>query len=343
MRELDPQNAVDYLRQTGRLSEDEDATAAELAGGVSNVVLRIAHANGDDFVLKQSRAKLRTAVDWRSRLERIWREADVMRTLSAMLPAGTIPRVLFEDRENYLFAMEAVAADHVVWKHDLLRGNADGRIAHLAAEALAGIHGQTAGVADLRQRWSDLTVFDELRLDPYYRFIAGRHPKFQPAIDALIAESISNSFCVVSADFSPKNILIAGDGISVVDFETAHYGDPAFDLGFFLTHLLLKSVYHGENGAPFLALAREFWCRYIARLELPNICDEMRDRELAGRTVKHLAACLLARVDGKSPVEYLNEPQQAFVRELVLRLFERIPNHVEDVFDKFGEHPASAG
>jgi len=42
----------------------------------------------------------------------------------------------------------------------------------------------------------------------------------------------AHRICLVLADFSPKNILITDQGIHLVDFETAHYGDPAFDLGF---------------------------------------------------------------------------------------------------------------
>jgi hypothetical protein len=34
------------------------------------------------------------------------------------------------------------------------------------------------------------------------------------------------------------------------------------------------------------------------------------------RMLLNMAGCLLARVDGKSPVEYLKEPQRQHVREL---------------------------
>lgn len=348
MRELNPDNVIDYLRETGQLVGNAEATL--LTGGVSNVVLRISPTDGPDFVLKQSRTKLRTAVDWRSRLERIWREADVMRTLSSLLPPGTIPAVLFEDRDNFLFAMEAIEPDHVVWKTALLESATDRKapsfrgegehenVTILAATALARIHSATAGVTEYQDRWSDITDFDELRLDPYYRFIARRYPAIRSAIEALIQQTMENATCAVSADFSPKNILVTRDiqtGIALVDFETAHYGDPAFDLGFFLTHLLCKSVYAGNNGGPMLDLAALFWRTYRDALNPVNLSPLFDEDELSRRTARHLTACLLARVDGKSPVEYLNEEQQAIVRGKALSLFDCDDLQVENVFERF--------
>ena len=363
MRELNADNVIDYLRETGRLEGDAEATL--LTGGVSNVVLRISPTNGPDFVLKQSRKKLQTAADWQSRLERIWREADVMRTLCQLLLPRTIPAVLFEDRDNYLFAMEAIEPDHVVWKTALLQSATDNtapsppqaatippttarggegvneKVTILAATALARIHSETAGVSEYRDRWSDITVFDELRLDPYYRFIARRHPQIQSTIDTLIEQTTGNAICVVSADFSPKNILITRGsqaGIALVDFETAHYGDPAFDLGFFLTHLLCKSVYFGEDGGPLLDLAVLCWRTYLEALSPVNSSPLFAEVDISRRTARHLAACLLARVDGKSPVEYLDKGQQALIRRNALPLFDSDDLRVEDVFARFQIH-----
>src|SRR4029079_17084628 len=107
MFELDELNALDFLKRTGRVADSATARVTTLPGGVSNVVLRVEPDNGADFVIKQSRAQLRTRDPWFSRLDRIYREMDVLRNLTPLVPAGFVPRILFEDRENYLFAMEA--------------------------------------------------------------------------------------------------------------------------------------------------------------------------------------------------------------------------------------------
>lgn len=110
MLELGPDNLIDYLCQTGRLSASDAArsTAETLSGGVSNVVMRVSVPNGDDLVVKQSRAQLRTQAAWFSQPERIWRERDVLEVLLRVTPAGLVPKLLFEDHDNFLFAMEAI-------------------------------------------------------------------------------------------------------------------------------------------------------------------------------------------------------------------------------------------
>src|SRR3569832_788699 len=136
MLDLGPENLIDYLRENGRLSADVAlrSSAEILSGGVSNVVMRVSVPDGRDFVVKQSRAQLRTKAEWFSQPERIWRERDVLEVLSRVTPPGLIPKLLFEDRDNFLFAMEAIPAEHLVWKTCLLDGEADPSIARRLGE-----------------------------------------------------------------------------------------------------------------------------------------------------------------------------------------------------------------
>ena len=165
---VEPHNLIDYLTQTGRLNSAESAGASAelLVGGVSNVVIRVSRPNGSDFVIKQSRAQLRTPTAWFSQPERIWRERDVLDHLSQVTPPGVVPRLLFEDRDNFLIAMEAIPREHLVWKSVLLDGVADPRIARRLGEILGAIHARTTNDLRLRDRIGDRTIFDELRLDP---------------------------------------------------------------------------------------------------------------------------------------------------------------------------------
>lgn len=334
MIELSPSNAVEYLLCRGILPPGTEATAEVLAWGVSNQVLRVSPEQGADLVLKQSREQLRTRADWFSRLDRIYREVEVMKKLGELLPTGVVPAVLFEVREDYLFGMEAIAAGHMVWKGELLAGRFDVGVASKLGDYLATIHRQTGDDESLRRLWEDRTVFDELRIDPFYRRIAHVHPVLRQPIDRLIDETLGNAICVVLADFSPKNVLITATGISLVDFETGHYGDPAFDLGFFLSHLLLKTVLHASRRGEVLTLARVFWSRYRERWSDggPGIAEI--DSDLERRAMTNLGACMLARIDGKSPVDYLPQPsQQDFVRKYSLKLLLDAPATVENAFE----------
>ncbi len=307
---LDADNALDYLHAEGRLPLEVAAFVVPLAWGVSNIVLRITPASGPELVLKQARERLRTRVDWFSRLERIWTEAALMRRLKPLLPEGVVPAVLFEDRPNYLFGMEAVTADHSVWKAELLAGRVDALMTPRLAEILARIHRGTWGDDAFRREFSDRAVFDELRIDPFYRHTLRTHPDLTSPINALIEETYAITACLVHGDFSPKNILIHGDRLTLVDYETGHYGDPAFDVGFFLSHLALKGVRFRGRHAPYVQLIRDFIRHYSTAAEVRPQATEFDAAGVLRRTVGHLAGCMLARIDGKSPVDYLPDDRQ---------------------------------
>ncbi len=337
MIELSADTVVDYLYRTGRLSAPS-ARAELLAWGVSNMVFRIRPASGADFVVKQSRKQLRTKAPWFSRLERIHTEMDLMRHLGEIVPPGSIPRVLFEDRPNYLFGMEAVAADHRVWKADLLAGQTDEAVARKAGELLAAIHRETAGKTELNERFGDRAVFDELRIDPFYRHVLRKHPQLAPVLGRVIGEVLSLDICVVHADFSPKNLLLSDAGLTLVDFETGHFGDPAFDLGFFLSHLVLKTIKQADRRASYLALIEAFWESYGEHLG-PLVLEPgspLFRNSLEQRTLGNLAGCLIARIDGKSVIDYFDQPWQSeTARSLaftyLMRPVTRIAQAIEEI------------
>ena len=334
MLEIEPHNAVEYLHSHGWLDRRVGARAELLAWGVSNAVMRITPDAGEPFVLKQSRGQLRTKTTWFSRLDRIWREIDVMRLLQPLLPAGVVPRVLFEDRNNYLFAMEAAPATHQVWKQLLLHGDVDSTIASRLGTYLAVIHRQTALRPGLVEQFGDTQVFVELRVDPFYRHLAQAAPEVAGPIARLIDEMFSTVVCLVHADFSPKNVLIANERIVLVDFETGHSGDPAFDLGFFLSHLLLKTVLHAGRFGEYAGLTDSFWQTYLAGIEVVVGCPQLAPGEIIRRTIAHLAGCMWARIDATSKVDYLNESQQEIVRMFCRGLFLNPPVEWRDVIDR---------
>ena len=349
MIELDPHNLIEFLAQTGRLAPDIAATsrAETLSGGVSNVVMRVTVPRGDDFVVKQSRAQLRTQAAWFSQPERIWRERDVLVVLQECTPPRLVPKLLFEDHENFLIAMEAIPREHVVWKTCLLNEDVDPSIAYQLGTVLATIHARTANDVRLIDSLGNRTIFDELRLDPFYRFVAARHSELRPALERLIDETMATQVCLVLADFSPKNILIINENvdsnvsrepsptprIALVDFETGHFGDPAFDLGFFLSHLLLKTIRSAARSDIFFEMIREFWSAYrTALMNAVSLPDAMQLATYERRIVPHLAACMRARVDGKSTVDYLTNEAQTFIREATTDWLLSPPDRVESVF-----------
>ncbi len=249
-----------------------------------------------------------------------------MRQLAPVLPPGSVPNILFEDRDNYLFAMTAAPAGAEPWKDLLLRGEIDPG----TAEAIGRLQGTliSSSWKDDRadEEFGDQTVFDELRLDPYYRSTAARHSDLANWFNALIEESQSRRFSLVHGDWSPKNFLVCGAEVMAIDFEVIHFGDPSFDAAFLLNHLLLKSFYRPQWRPALYAAARRFWSVVQEALPLPNAWFE-------AATIQHLGALLLARIDGKSPAEYIREEAlKNQIRDYARRLILQPPSSISTLF-----------
>ena len=305
----------------------EPQAVVELGGGVSNTVLAVTIGESR-LVLKQSLPKLRVEQDWFSDPGRIFRESDALRSLAPHLPAGSVPEVLFEDRDNFAFAMSAAPDCAETWKAQLMRGEIRPGTGARIGEMLAAIIRASWRDEAWEARFGDQTVFDQLRLDPYYRSTARVHPELAPHFARLMRESAALRVSLVHGDWSPKNFLVSTDGgVMAIDFEVIHFGDPAFDTAFLLNHLALKTVARPGDKAGYRGAALEFWESLTAGL--PAGCDWLEEV-----TLGHLGALMLARVDGKSPVEYLGADSRARVRAAARDLILRPPARVAEVFDR---------
>jgi 5-methylthioribose kinase len=307
MIELTTVNANDYLLQQRWI--DAPAMIEALSGGVSNQVLRVTTPERR-FVLKQSRPQLRTRDAWFSDLERIYREQEAMQALHPHLP-DVVPEVLFVDRDNYVYAMSHAPIEAKVWKAELLAGQIDCDLGRSIGAVLGSMHQISADEASEFQRFRDHAVYVQLRVDPFYVRVQERCPDVAAAITPIVHEMLTRKQALCHGDYTPKNILIHDGGFTLVDYETAHLGDPTMDLGLFLAHLTLKAVRSPAQASDLVELMQSFWHAYAAAVKFAAPPD------LERRGAQHLGVCLLARVDGTSPVDYLNDqPKKDFVRKL---------------------------
>src|SRR5579884_78637 len=224
MLELTADNALDYLRSRGWVGPGP-ARVEALGWGVSNIVLRVTTPD-DCFVLKQSRPQLRTRDAWFSDLDRVYREQEVMELLHPLLPPLTVPRVLHADRANYVFAMSHAPAGARVWKEMLLGGEVDPGLGERAGLILGRMHEATGRDTRLVEPFRDHTVFVQLRVDPFYRRIQERCPDVAAAVEPLVEQLLTRKEALCHGDYSPKNLLAHDRGFTLVDYETAHFGDP---------------------------------------------------------------------------------------------------------------------
>lgn len=266
-------------------------------------------------MIKSSLPKLRVTEDWFADRSRIIREAACLRVIAKYVGEEFAPRVIREDDEKYACLLECAPEGTVTWKQDLLEGKVDRAVTQKVAYFLSRFHASTRDDKQIQKEFSDQSNFVQLRINPYLVRVSERHPDLQQQIDEIIAGLLTEKLCLVHGDFSPKNILLLSDSrVWMIDCEVAHYGNPAFDVAFCANHLILKAIH--LSSLSHLEEAKKFWNQY------------WRDSGWSSQeqfTTRVLGGLMLARVDGKSPVEYLNEQNRAIVRDLSKRfVFHRV-------------------
>jgi hypothetical protein len=305
-------------------------TALEsLAGGVSSDIVRVELGDGTSVCAKRALSRLKVASVWEAPLERNHYEAAWLRLAGAIEP-GIAPRVLAEGRSVIL--LEYLSPDaYLLWKAELLAGRCDSSIVERVAASLAHVHSATWGDAAVAADFATDAMFEALRIAPYLRTLAERTPDLAGRILAVAEQTLTTRCALVHGDVSPKNILVSHrDGRPVLlDAECAWFGDPAFDAAFCMNHLLLKAAHVGLVRAALIDAARRFLATWLAGLPAGA-------QDAAERRVALLLPCLLlARIDGKSPVEYLSEAERETVRLLSRPLIAEPPACADELLSRF--------
>ncbi len=300
-----------------------------LAGGVSSDIVRVTLSDGREYCAKRALTKLRVADDWQVPTERNHFEVAWFRRANSIVPHSA-PDVLAEDHERGIALLSYLSPDrYVLWKDELLAGRRDPLVARSVANVIGRIHRATLMDQEVAAEFPTDALFDALRLDPYLRTVARRYPALAPRILGCVETTRSTKIALVHGDLSPKNILVSRSDAHpvILDAETAWYGDPVFDVAFCLNHLVLKAIHMPKLAEPLLAQAREFNSLWLGHFPF-----EMRS-ELEKRTATLLPLLMLARIDGKSPVEYLLPARQQLVRDIAIPLIGEAQTFVGATFD----------
>ena len=320
-----PEEVLAFLRRH-RLAEAGDVAGCEaLSGGVSSDIWRVDLRGGPlaALVIKRAMPRLRVAQLWeapveRNRYERRWLEA-----ANAIVP-GVAPQVLAGDDEGF-FAM-AYLPGYPVWKTELRDGRADAAFAADVGRKLCAIHNATARRGDIAAAFATDANFHAIRLEPYLLAAARAHPSLANILTNLVERTAGTRLALVHGDVSPKNILVGPQGPVFLDAECAWYGDPAFDLAFCLNHLLLKCLWVPHRKDDFLLCFDALSNAYRESISWEEKAT------LERRAASLLPGLLLARVDGKSPVEYLSlDSDKKFVRETAYRFLESPPSALSKI------------
>lgn len=287
------------LRELG-LAGDETLLGEPLTGGVSSDIWRIDTAQGP-VCAKRALSRLRVAAEWTAPIERNLYEARWMQVAETARP-GSTPQLLGQHPGLGVLVMRYLpAAEYPLWKQQLRDGLADPATARAVGQTLVAIHAHSAALPELAPQFDSQGIFFDIRLDPYLLATADKHPDCAEALRALVTQTQAYRLALVHGDVSPKNILVGTQGPVLLDAECACWGDPAFDLAFCLNHLLLKALWNPAARAGY----RQCFDA-LGQAHLQGVNWELQ-AAFERRAAALLPGLLLARVDGKSPVEYLSD------------------------------------
>lgn len=309
MELLTEETVVDYLINEGLFAQNEDIKVEILTGGVSNTVLAISTAT-KNLVLKQALPALKVAELWEADPRRAIVEADALELFHSLNPE-IVPKLVFVDPIRFVVIMERVPLSSRVWKSELLEGIYRPQVARTLGITLSQWHNYGIINPAAHKKFMEDTLFDQLRIDPFYRFVAAKNVNLQDSIHQLIAELENDKSTIVHGDFSPKNFMVTEDDhVYILDFEVMHVGNPVFDLAFIVAHLLCKFFHapNAEEAAELSNIANNFLNAY------------QEQTEVSETLVLHTALIALARVEGKSPVNYLSKSEQEMIQLLTKKV-----------------------
>ncbi|PRY20868.1 Ser/Thr protein kinase RdoA (MazF antagonist) [Aliiruegeria haliotis] len=320
------ERCAELVAELGLANPGTDVRIRPLTGGVASDIA-VVETEQRDVVVKFALAKLKVAEDWFAPVHRNRAEYAWLKFAHDTCPANA-PKIFGRSEALQGFAMELLKGEHVyLWKDRLLSGAApDGEAAKVGG-LLGRLHAVSSRTDFDRSAFRNRDDFHALRLEPYLSFTAGRHPDLAMRINGLAEALHGSDQVLVHGDVSPKNILVRDGTPILLDAECATMGDASFDLAFCLNHLVLKALHMPTNRDALCAEAQSLWNAYA-----PHVCWEAA-ADLEARTVALLPALMLARVDGKSPVEYLDETGRRRVRTLSRPLIAEPAATISDFID----------
>jgi len=310
-----PAALTEMMVNCGLARADEIPTVQPLTGGVSSSISRVTVRSGS-YCVKQALPKLKVDKEWTVPIDRVFSEIAWLRIVDHIVP-GHVPRIIGVDDAIGAFVMEFLdSREFPNWKTMLFSGTAAAETAQHVASILGRIHAATAGDPDVSKSFSNRGNFYLLRLEPYLLEAAKQHPDLADPLIALIHSIQDHRLVLIHGDLSPKNILIGPQGPVFLDAECACYGDPAFDVAFILNHFLLKSLAMPDARGRMAKLFNDFVREYFRHVAWED------PGKLEKRVAGLLPGLLLARVDGKSPVEYLSQSKREQTRMAARYLLE---------------------
>ena len=303
------------LSDLNLVQDDEIITIKALTGGVSSTIFQITTTRAQ-YCLKQALPQLKVAKQWLAPVDRVFAEIAWLQTASKITPHA-VPQILGVDQASKSFVMQYLGSEYLNWKSELLAGRVTAIVASQLGHILGKIHSNTALNDNIAKQFANDDTFYAIRLEPYLDEAARQHPELSARLKALIARTQNNPKVLVHGDVSPKNILLGPHGPVLLDAECAWYGDPAFDVAFCLNHFFLKAAHLPDSRSALMHSAKSFLSAYLQEVTWEPV------PALEQRITSLLPGLMLARIDGKSPVEYLTAERGEIVRTIAIEFLKQ--------------------
>ncbi len=332
-----------YVRQLGLTSATDELHVEAAGDGNINWVRRVrAPRTGRSWIVKQARPALERFPQYQASTERIVFEARYFAIASRLDAQRVCPEVLHFDATQRVLVLEDLG-DAERLDCALLRGADANGTARALGVFLGAVHAGTrdAGLAarfrndNMRRLHGDhifLLPFrpNDFPLPPELRARAEavqRDAALRSIADAAYARYLEPHGALVHADVQAGNVLLASAGPKLLDAEIAHVGDPAFDVGMLLAHLLLPAIAQGDL-RPAIAAAATLWGAY-GRAFADTLPPAFRD------AARYAGIEVMRRTIGAARVAAVDRLDTALAAvDLAVRLMRHPPDTPDDLEER---------
>jgi fructosamine-3-kinase len=300
----------ELVRCVERLLGVEHAEFTPMVAGVSSQLWRV-DIGEKTYCVKRALPRLNVAQEWIVPVRRNAEEVRWLRFAASVVP-GQVPEVIAHDAAMNIAVLSWFdPARWTNWKVQLMQGLVRPAVGTEMGQLLAAIHRRSAQDSTLVAAFDNMDLLTALRLEPFFIAAARDNPNVEHRLLEAVDSMKRHRTALIHGDVSPKNILIHITRPPVLlDAECACWADPAFDVAFLVAHLLLK--------ASHVSRYRDWFYETIRRLM--QAYEVAAPEPVSQRLLLLVPALALARVDGKSPAEYLSDKVRTKVRNTALRL-----------------------
>ena len=314
---------ADLARRAEAMLGISGATFTPMVAGVSSELWRI-DALDKTYCLKRALPRLNVAKEWLAPVRRNAEEVRWLRFAATVAPRQ-VPAVVADDAQAGIAILSWFdPARWTNWKQQLMQGLVRPAVGTEMGELLAALHRRSAEQPELAKAFENMDLLSALRLEPFFVAAMEANPEVAHRLREAVDHLTTYRTALIHGDVSPKNVLIHISRPPVLlDAECACWADPAFDVAFLCAHLFLKSAHLTRYRGWFYETVRRLIAAY----------EDAAPEPVNDRLLLLVPALLIARVDGKSPADYLNEKVRTKVRATAVRLLLDPPPSIGDFIE----------